>query len=278
MTRLDRRALFAKGSAAALLSAVGISAEAAPKRGGHLRAALSGGDRSETWATQPGGIFLQAARRAVFETLTEIAADGTLQPGLAQSWTASDAGRVWTFDLVPGVSFHDGTPLAATHVAAALQRNGLVARGKDTHVTVYLMEGSDHLPFTLAADAFGVGLKTGGDWIGTGLYRAHRFVPGQSFLGKRVASHRKDGQAGWFDSVEFVSVPDAAVRAQALRDGLVDVADLNDAHGLDRSLNTRFFKDRAGIHAGVDQKIATAQRVAAPLDDLRFAERWWMQS
>ena len=39
MTRLDRRALFASGAAAALLAATGVSAS--PKRGGRLRAALS---------------------------------------------------------------------------------------------------------------------------------------------------------------------------------------------------------------------------------------------
>jgi len=277
MTRLDRRALFAKGSAAALLSAVGISAEAAPKRGGHLRAALSGGDRAESWASQPGGVFLQATRRAVFETLTEIAADGTLQPGLARSWLATDEGRVWTFDLFSDAMFHDGTQMTAVHVAQSLQRSGLVARTQKDQVQVFLIEGSDDLPFTLAADAFSIALEADGDCIGTGLYRAHRFVPGQSFLGKRVSAHRKDGHAGWFDSVEFVSVPDESVRAQALRDGLVDIADLTNAHGLDRSLNIRLFKDHVGIHTGADHKIATAPRVASPLDGLRFAERWWMQ-
>ena len=48
MTRIDRRALFATGSVAALLAAAGVSAQAAPKRGGHLRVGLSGGNRSES--------------------------------------------------------------------------------------------------------------------------------------------------------------------------------------------------------------------------------------
>ena len=44
--------------------------------------------------------------------------DGTLEvePALAESWTISDDGTVYTFDLRDGVSFHDGSPLTAEAV------------------------------------------------------------------------------------------------------------------------------------------------------------------
>ena len=44
--------------------------------------------------------------------------DGTLEvePALAESWTISDDGTVYTFKLREGVSFHDGTPLNAEAV------------------------------------------------------------------------------------------------------------------------------------------------------------------
>ena len=44
--------------------------------------------------------------------------DGTLEvePALAESWTISDDGKVYTFDLRDGVSFHDGSPLTAEAV------------------------------------------------------------------------------------------------------------------------------------------------------------------
>ena len=120
MNVLDRRALFASGAAAALLAASGVSA--APMRGGRLRAALSGASRDDRWDAVPSGLFMQAAvQGAVFDTLTEIAADGTLRGELATGWQAEDGGRVWTFDLRSDVSFHDGVPLTAQDVVASLE-------------------------------------------------------------------------------------------------------------------------------------------------------------
>ena len=96
MTRIDRRALFASGAAAALLAATGVSAM--PKRGGVLRAALSGAARDQVWGPN-GGLMIQAARSAVLEGLTEIAADGTLRGVLAERWDSREDGRIWTFQL-----------------------------------------------------------------------------------------------------------------------------------------------------------------------------------
>lgn len=43
-------------------------------------------------------------------------------PALAESWTTSDDGLVWTFKIRPGVTFHDGTPLNADAVVFSLER------------------------------------------------------------------------------------------------------------------------------------------------------------
>ena len=43
---------------------------------------------------------------------------GTLEvePGLAESWTISDDGKVYTFSLRQGIKFHDGSPFNAEAV------------------------------------------------------------------------------------------------------------------------------------------------------------------
>lgn len=53
------------------------------------------------------------------ETLTVLDREGDPQPGLAESWERSGPGTM-RMTLRAGASFHDGTPVTAEHVAAAL--------------------------------------------------------------------------------------------------------------------------------------------------------------
>ncbi|QFQ87517.1 ABC transporter substrate-binding protein [Paracoccus kondratievae] len=73
----------------------------------------------------------------VFEGLTRIAPDGSVQPGLAESWDSSD-GKTYTFHLRPGVTFHDGSAFDAQDVIFSLDR----ARADDsTNAQKVLFEG-----------------------------------------------------------------------------------------------------------------------------------------
>lgn len=58
----------------------------------------------------------------VFEGLTRVIADGTVQPALATDWSVSDDGLTWTFTLRDGVTFHDGAAFDASVAKAALDR------------------------------------------------------------------------------------------------------------------------------------------------------------
>ena len=290
--RMDRRALFASGAAAALLAASGMSAAASPSRGGRLRVALSGASRSDTWDMRRApGLFMQvAAAGAVFDTLTQVAADGTLHGELATGWTGSADARTWDIELRRGVQFHNGAPLTGRDVVASLglHRADMLAqivdlRATGSHrVTVTLAVGNADFPYALSDPRFVIYPaddmdRAMAEGIGTGLYAVQRFQPGQQFLGRRVSEHYKDGQAGWFDTVELVSVPAAPVRAEALRDGYVDAADLTDpAELVDRSdivllPNARTMTQAASRDLSMPGTIGHRW----PLDNLRAAERWW---
>jgi len=56
------------------------------------------------------------------ESLIYLAADGSLQPALAESWEPSEDGLSWILNLRQGVSFHDGTPFNADAVKYNLDR------------------------------------------------------------------------------------------------------------------------------------------------------------
>ena len=271
-TPLDRRALFSSAAAAALLAATGVSAGPLPERGGKLRLALSGANRSDDWA-HGDGLFMRVARIGlVYETLTEVAADGTLRGELATTWSSSADARVWTFNLRSGVNFHDGVPFTAADVLASLSALGDMRALGQNRVEITLPTADPSFPFKLndpnniirpAHDA-----QAG---IGTGLYRVRHFAAGQQLLAQRVASHWKDGQAGWFDEVELVSIPSSAVRAQAVAEYLVDGADVADASTL-TGLNDIAVWDGQAVARSVAMPMTLGRGV---FDDLRAAQRWW---
>jgi len=69
----------------------------------------------------------------IYSGVTEIDRDGKLKPDLAESWTASDDVKTWTFKLRKGVKFHHGREVDAEDVKATIERvidkaTGSVAR------------------------------------------------------------------------------------------------------------------------------------------------------
>jgi peptide/nickel transport system substrate-binding protein len=66
------------------------------------------------------GWYGYTLRYLLYDTLVEEAGISNFVPGLAESWTVSDDGLVWTFKIREGVTFHDGTPCAAEDVAWSL--------------------------------------------------------------------------------------------------------------------------------------------------------------
>ena len=64
----------------------------------------------------------------IFEGLTRFASDGSVIPGLAESWEISDDGLTYTFKLREGVTFHDGSGFDASDVVFSYDR----ARAEDS--------------------------------------------------------------------------------------------------------------------------------------------------
>lgn len=275
MTRIDRRALFASGAAAALLAASGVSLNAAPHPGGRLRIAVPRDD----------GSLRSVARGAMFDQLTEVGPDGALRGELAETWTGSADARDWLFSLRDGVVFHDGVPLTAAHAAATLQDSGLpglriVDPVDDLTLRIVLDHGNPDLPYLLSDPALAITAHdSDGAEVGTGAYRALRLQQERGFLGQKVENHYKTGRAGWVDTVEVVAISDPDIRAEALRDGFVDVAALPCSRGLlgrgefhyHPSAEDMALAARTGV--GLPNRIGTS----APLDDGRIAERWWIR-
>ncbi|MAC89741.1 peptide ABC transporter substrate-binding protein [Maricaulis sp.] len=113
---LNRRTLLA-ATAATSLAACGRAGPPADL----LRVATSGLPDSLDPAR---GEFAAAALvyKQIHAGLTEYAPDGSVGPGLAESWSVDESGLVWTFRLREGLMWSDGHPLTAEDVAWSARR------------------------------------------------------------------------------------------------------------------------------------------------------------
>ncbi|MGR3572323.1 ABC transporter substrate-binding protein [Brevirhabdus sp.] len=245
MTRFSRRGMLKTGVAAGVLAASGMPLRAEPKKGGRLRVGLNGANSSDSWdgRTHSDIFMIAAAQGSVFDSLTEVAPDGTLRGELAESWDASSDAKTWTFNLRKGVTFHNGKAFGADDVIASLELHtaeGAKSAAKpivsaitemkkidDHQIQFTLGGGNADFPFLMSdyhllmypAGQIEEAIAKG---IGTGLYKVEAFEPGVRFVGKRVDSHYKDGSAGYFDEIEYIAINDSTARMNALMTGQVD--------------------------------------------------------
>jgi len=66
------------------------------------------------------GWYGYTIRYMIYDTLVENVGISDFQPDLAESYTVSDDGLVWTFKIRENIKFHDGTPCDANAVAWSL--------------------------------------------------------------------------------------------------------------------------------------------------------------
>ena len=125
----------------------------------------------------------------IYDTLIQYREDTTdLEPALAESWTRSPDGLIWTFHLRQGVQFHDGTPLTADAVVFSLSRPLVLFRNFHEEFisqiialdpfTVQIQLKTPYAPFisTLAGTSFSIvspaAVRTlGENPIGTGPFK-----------------------------------------------------------------------------------------------------------
>ncbi|HEV2987024.1 MAG TPA: ABC transporter substrate-binding protein [Candidatus Angelobacter sp.] len=158
-------------------------AGARPRYGGTVKMVLEHRVTSLV-PTDESGYPVEQARiiSLVFETLTQIDAQGHMRPCLANSWQAEAGGRVWQFQL-RAASFHSGTPLSSATVAASLKvasTDWKISTSGRQSVTIETPAPSPHLPEMLALPRFAVARKlTDGTLDGTGPFKLSEWQPGE---------------------------------------------------------------------------------------------------
>ena len=185
------------------------------------------------------GAIDQVLYANVFEGLTRFGPDGSVQPGLAASWTISDDGLSYTFQLREGVTFHDGTAFEASDVVFSLDRAraedstnaqkalfaGIedVEALDDTSVRIDLATPQGNFLFNLAwGDAVMVARESIEDIknqpIGTGAFRFEQWRRGDQISLSRNADYWGEAASLEAATFKFISEPTAAYAAMLAGD------------------------------------------------------------
>ena len=179
-------------------------------------------------------------------------------PGLADSWSTSEDGLTWTFNLAQGVTFHDGEPFnaeaAKASIDASRERGGAgfiwgpvesvdvvdeytIDVNLSSPAALDLIASSTYAawmvsPKALEAAAAALAEDPDSDWFGdqgmsfgTGPYMLESYVPDTEV----VLTQFPDYRLGWddanhYEKVLFTITPEAIDQQQALEGGQVDIA------------------------------------------------------
>ena len=239
------RFAVAAGMSVTAASGLWISdvAAATPRRGGKFRIGVHDMNTSDTLDPgkyqSVGDIQLAHTYRSY---LTEITPENGLGPDMALSWSATPDAKIWTFELDPKATFHDGRKFTAKDAIASLNHHrgekstsaakallttvvDIKAKG-DNAIVIELNQGFADLPWIMT-DYHLVMLpaKADGslDWdnpIGAGPYYMDKYEPGVGVSLKRHEGWHREG--AYFDEVEMIQLNDPNARQTALITGDVD--------------------------------------------------------
>jgi peptide/nickel transport system substrate-binding protein len=178
--------------------------------------------------------------------LVRVNRDATdIEPDLAESWTISDDGLIYTFTLRPGLKFGDGSPLTAADAKFSLERlrdkEGSVMAGMfsvmksveapdERTVKVTLNEPS--APFLAGLAMFSAailpakavderGEDFGNDPVGAGAFMLEEWRRGE-YLRLKKNPHYWEADRVKLDGVEWVYIPNDNTRILKLQAGEVD--------------------------------------------------------
>ncbi len=167
-------------------------------------------------------------------------------PGLAESWTVSDDGLTYTFQLREGAKFHSGREVTAADVAYTFDRGfeiGPQGRFAGYMIAVDSYEATGDYEFVIrlaqpdvtffpnlaVMSASIVDQETieqvDTQPIGSGPYEFVEWIPGERVVYRKFADYwNQDQLAQWPDEIVTVPIPETQTRLANLQSGQIDIA------------------------------------------------------
>jgi len=219
-------------------------AAGAPRRGGILKAAFSADPAGFDPVRGPSGMS-HVVIEQVYSTLMALDPDAKPYPELAQSYTITDDGLTYTFNLRKGVKFHHGDELTAEDVKFSFDRlrapksgysygaqvetiksvdavDRYTVRFRLSKVTgpflIYMaFPGSSIVPKKLVDGGHDLNAKP----IGTGPFKFVSYEPRSAIKFQRNPEYFETGKP-YFDAMEYRIISDITALTNALLSGVVN--------------------------------------------------------
>ena len=185
----------------------------------------------------------QIALYNIYENLVHINQDATFSPMLAKSWSVSADGLVYTFNLLKGVKFHDGSDFTSADVKYTFEGNAAENsknKRKKRFVNMEKIEtlGDHTVRITLKAARpmflFQMGESTAvivdeksattnaTEPIGTGPFKIVSWIKGDSVVMEKNPNYR-DASSVKLQKVKFRFINDQAAQIAAMMSGDLDL-------------------------------------------------------
>ena len=223
----------------------------------------------------------EAVMHNVYEGLVLFDENGSIIPGLAESWEISDDGLEYTFHLRNDVTFHSGEHMDSADVAYSFKIISGLSTGEpisSRFSTITAIETPDEYTVILKLSepnaAFLEGTRVGiipegyADSatapIGTGPYEFVEYIPGQRIVLEKNDEYYDESRMGSIDRAEIYIMSDESAIVTALQSGQLDMAQVT---GSDAEVLSRNFT----IHSNPQNMVClfALNNAIEPFNDIR---------
>lgn len=172
-----------------------------------------------------------------------------LRPVLAEKWAPDATGKIWTFDIRQGVTFHNGAPLTAADVVATFNRladpangsnalsvfKGVLSKGgaraQGNQVVFTLDRPNVNFPYLASSQNYNAIIlpasydptKYTTDFMGTGPFKFSSYTPGVGAAFVKNPTYWDTSRPPFLDRVELKYYSDLPPQVVALQGNEVDV-------------------------------------------------------
>lgn len=239
-------------------------------------------DSLDPWqsaATDTEAVFLN-----VFEGLLSFDTNGSLQPGLAESYEISEDGLTYTFHLWQNVTFHNGKSFTSADVLYTY--NNLTGMNGEKAVSskfddIASIAAPDDYTFVITLKQPSAAflslnivpiLPEGYDNqavspVGTGPYKFQEYIPGQKIVLVKNEDYYNEDKMASIDTAEIYIMTDSSAVVSALQSGQLDFASIS-------AEDASILQDDFTISSNPQNmvQVFALNNSVAPLDDVRVRQ------